>query len=51
MGLGISVAAVEAVLQAAELTAAWNGSKLPGAIDVAALAEEVQANLKKLEGV
>lgn len=51
MGLGISVAAVEAVVQAAELTAAWNGSKLPGAIDVAALAEEVQANLKKLDGM
>lgn len=51
MGLGISVTAVEAVLRAAESTAAWNGSKLPGAIDVAALVEEVQANLKKLEGV
>lgn len=51
MGLGISVRAVEAVLRAAESTAAWNGSKLPGAIDVAALAEEVKANLKKLDGV
>ncbi|KAG6367685.1 hypothetical protein INS49_001880 [Diaporthe citri] len=51
MGLGISVTAVEAVLRAAESTAAWNGGKLPGAIDVAALAEEVKANLKKLDGV
>ncbi|KAK7701848.1 hypothetical protein SLS64_009982 [Diaporthe eres] len=51
MGLGISVTAVEAVLRAAESTAAWNGSKLPGDIDVAALAEEVKANLKNLDGV
>lgn len=50
MGLGISVAAVETVLQAAESTAAWNGSKLPAVIDVEALAEEVKANLKKLDG-
>lgn len=50
MGLGISVVAVEAVLQAAESTAAWNNSRLPGAIDVAALAKEVKANLKKLDG-
>lgn len=51
MGLGISVTAVEAVLHAAETTAAWNGNKLPGIVDVAELAEEVKANLKKLDGV
>lgn len=50
MALGISVEAVKSVLQAAESTAAWNGCKLPGAIDVAGLAEEVQANLKRLDG-
>lgn len=30
-------------------TAAWNNSRLPGVIDVAALAEEVTANLRKLD--
>lgn len=51
MGLGISVAAVHAVLQAADRTAEWNNHKLPGAIDVAALADEVKANLKALDGM
>ncbi|KAK2770058.1 hypothetical protein CKAH01_04401 [Colletotrichum kahawae] len=47
MGLGISVAAIEAVLYAAEQVAKWNGCKLPGKIDVTVLAKEVETNLGK----
>ncbi|KAF9875486.1 hypothetical protein CkaCkLH20_06867 [Colletotrichum karsti] len=49
MGLGISVATVQAVLSSAERVAAWNGNKLPGEVDVAALAEEVGTNLGSLD--
>ncbi|KAE9576909.1 hypothetical protein CGMCC3_g7101 [Colletotrichum fructicola] len=46
MGLGISAAAVQAVWQAAEQVAEWNGGKLPAQIDVAALADEVGMRLE-----
>lgn len=49
IGLGISVAAAEKVSKVAEQVAAWNGAKLPGKIDVLALAEEVRINLERLE--
>ncbi|KAH7020546.1 hypothetical protein EDB80DRAFT_882584 [Ilyonectria destructans] len=49
IGLGISAAAVERVSKVAEQVAAWNGVKLPGEIDVSALAEEVRINLERLE--
>lgn len=46
MGLGISAAAVQAVWQAAEQVAEWNGGRLPAQIDVAALADEVGMRLE-----
>ncbi|KAK1840008.1 hypothetical protein CCHR01_17368 [Colletotrichum chrysophilum] len=51
MGLGISVAVIEAVLYAAEQVAKWNDTKLPGKIDVTVLAKEVEANLGNLRRV
>ncbi|CAI0642327.1 unnamed protein product [Colletotrichum noveboracense] len=46
MGLGISVASIEAVLYAAEQVAKWNGAQLPGKIDATGLAMEVETNLR-----
>jgi len=48
MDLGISQAAVDAVWGVAQQVAAWNTTKLPGDINVAALAEEVKANLAQI---
>lgn len=48
MGLGISVASIEAVSYAAEQVAKWNGAQLPGKIDATGMAMEVETNLRTL---
>ncbi|GES58478.1 hypothetical protein SAPIO_CDS4965 [Aspergillus terreus] len=48
MGLGVSVSAVQAVLDVVRKIAAWNLVELPGEIDVLALAAEVRTNLHAL---
>ncbi|KAH6950286.1 hypothetical protein BKA56DRAFT_738791 [Ilyonectria sp. MPI-CAGE-AT-0026] len=47
LGLGNSLAAIKAVLGAAESVAAWNGTVLSGEFDFAALEAEAKANLEK----
>lgn len=49
LGVGNSIAVVQGIVEVASEVAKWNGVKLPGEHDIPALAEEVRANLEKVD--